>query len=1072
MKKRTRTLGAIAAIVLLISVSTIVYNGEPQQVIHEPTEFGSDEDGEDHEGREAYLKFRFGGTEEYDWEEEYGNVRRNAAEERNRSRRSLSRSGALPTEEVLANGSVTGQWIERGAKNQAGRVVVTDILESKDLVVLGTEGGSVMTGPISGNEYEILNDHMRFNLKSVHSFELNNGSVRIVAVDANSIYYTDNKGVAWEKSYDGRVHTSTISREDNIIYAVTTGGSVISSTDMGMSFSTIGSVPRNFRGCEIWTPRYASGEVYVLTDQELYKKSGNDFVYVSTLSQGSSTSKLAISGDNSKANSKLFAAFHGSSTTVLKSSDDGVTWSRAGSPSTGMFSANSFYSSTEEVLYAGEMECYRSKNGGTSWTKINTWTQYYETYGGDPEIYLHADIPEIRSYRDNSGKDFTLISTDGGTYITYNHSDYRNITMTGMRNNQYYGSASRWDNPDIILAGAQDQGAQISQPGNDGPIMDFYQYASGDQGSYTSSDSGKSCWFTYIYGSLYYHPNTNNSVAHGAGAPSSSDNFLWISPTVADPDNPKVVYTGGSSVYKSEYFSSTNIRHSKLSGSLGATITALSISPVDNNHWYAATKNKEFYHSSDRGINWTKMSSSIPANNWLVGQGIAPDPLVLGRVYLSGNGNGNPAVLISDDHGRTFAAAGTEVPTTSVLDLEFNDNGNLLFAAAYDAAYVFVVSESKWYNLTGINGPDTPYFTVEYIPTIQTARFATHGRGIWDFKIGEVVEPDPYITVESPNGGELYNVGDTVNISWKSNVEGEISVNLHRNGVFDETLTTLDVSINKHQWIIAEEFNTEGTFAIEITSATNSLADTSDAVFTLSNLKKIPQTSISIESFSSEYSADYSAALAIDGDNTTFWHNITDGTDDLPSELVFKLDNHYRLTAFSYLPRQDGSLDSRAKEYEFFVSTDNVSWTKINNGIWEDIDSERTEIFAEETDAVQYVKFVSLSSTNASIKASVAEFNLFYSRTDQVGTSTMTKVISSMNINSYNAGKLSISIPTPGNYNVVIHSLNGRVIFERQHDFSAGLQEINLNSLGLARQIGIVSITGEGQELVQKLTIQ
>ncbi len=1031
-----------------------------------PTESRSDVDGEDHEGREEYLKFRFGGNSEENWQESYDSLRRNVSERRMMKRRTQ-------TSETIANGLLTGQWVERGAKNQSGRVTVTDVLESQDLVVLGTEGGSVMIGPISGNEYEILNDQIRFNLVGVHSFELPDGTVRIVALDSKAIYYTDNNGETWEKSYSGNIHTSTLSREDNTLYAITYYGDIISSTDMGETFSSLGVVSVSSGSYELWTPRYTSGEVYLLAGSTLYKKNGNSFSKVGAVSGGSSTSRIALSGDNTKADSPLFAAYHGASTTVKKSTNGGVSWTSVTSPSTGMFSANSFYSSTDQVLYAGEMECFRSTNGGNSWSKINTWTQYYEVYGGDPEVYLHADIPEIRSYQDKTGKDFTLVSTDGGTYITYNHRSYRNITMTGMRNNQYYGQTTRWEEPDYIVAGAQDQGAQISVPANGTGIMDFNQYASGDQGSYTSSDSGKSAWFTYIYGSLYYHPNTKVATAHGAGAPSSSDKFLWISPTVADPSNPKIVYTGGSSVYKTVYNGSNNISHSKhSSGSLGATITALAISPIDNKHWYAATKNKEFYHSSDRGVNWTRMATSIPANNWLVGQGIIADPNVLGRVYLSGNGNGQAAVFVSDAHGKGFTPLGTDYPVTSVLDLDFNEDGSLLFAAAYDAAYVYIVSERKWYNLTGNSGPDTPYFTVEYIPTIETVRYATHGRGIWDFNLGEVVEPDPFVEVTAPEGNSVVMTGDTVTISWSGNIDGDVSVSLLRDGVFDQTIKTLPFSEKQVEWFVDNSIDIEGTFTIEINSEIYALVDTSDGSFTIRDLKLLPQSHISVESFSSEYSEAYAATLALDDDEQTFWHNTTDGTDDLPSELVFKLDSSYVLTAFSYLPRQDKSADSRVKEFNLYTSNDGTNWSKIHSGEWQDISTKRFGIFADESGPVSYVKIEMNSSTNGKAKASVAEFNLYYNDKKAVALTVGSIKQSRLALHSIREGEINLTVPSAGNYRIKINSLDGRVLLDMQQDFTTGNQLVNFPHAGLANQIAILSVQGMNKSLMQKITIR
>ena len=47
--------------------------------------------------------------------------------------------------------------------------------------------------------------------------------------------------------------------------------------------------------------------------------------------------------------------------------------------------------------------------------------------------------------------------------------------------------------------------------------------------------------------------------------------------------------------------------------------------------------------------------------------------------------------------------------------------------------YVYIVEDETWIDLAGISAPDQTYWSVEYIPELNTARFGTYGRGIWDF---------------------------------------------------------------------------------------------------------------------------------------------------------------------------------------------------------------------------------------------------------------------------------------------------------------------------------------------------
>ncbi|MFA7410308.1 MAG: T9SS type A sorting domain-containing protein, partial [Bacteroidales bacterium] len=64
-----------------------------------------------------------------------------------------------------------------------------------------------------------------------------------------------------------------------------------------------------------------------------------------------------------------------------------------------------------------------------------------------------------------------------------------------------------------------------------------------------------------------------------------------------------------------------------------------------------------------------------------------------------------------------------------------NEDGSLLFAASEVAPWVYVKSEDQWYDLSGIGAPQQTWWSVDYVPSLKTARFGTYGRGIWDFKI-------------------------------------------------------------------------------------------------------------------------------------------------------------------------------------------------------------------------------------------------------------------------------------------------------------------------------------------------
>jgi hypothetical protein len=69
---------------------------------------------------------------------------------------------------------------------------------------------------------------------------------------------------------------------------------------------------------------------------------------------------------------------------------------------------------------------------------------------------------------------------------------------------------------------------------------------------------------------------------------------------------------------------------------------------------------------------------------------------------------------------------------------------------------VYIAEDEEWTDLAGISAPDQTYWSVEYIPELNTARFGTYGRGIWDFIM------DESIISGDVNMDEIVNIQDLI----------------------------------------------------------------------------------------------------------------------------------------------------------------------------------------------------------------------------------------------------------------------------------------------------------------------
>ena len=319
--------------------------------------------------------------------------------------------------------------------------------------------------------------------------------------------------------------------------------------------------------------------------------------------------------------------------------------------------------------------------------------------------------------------------------------------MFGLHVSQYYDVRSYPSDPLWMFAGAQDQGLQRGYA-IDQNVADFYQNISGDYGHIEFTANGKHMWTMYPGGSLtfYLNPTTQNNPTVGYEINSKRES-VWIPPIAVDPHSEKdIIYVAGGSVdanssgshiLRIEYVNN-EISASELPFNFavsGGEISAIAISPFDPNIWFVTTTNGYVYKSVDGGIQFTQKQKMTAGAHYLYGSCILPSSVDPDIIYLSGSGYGSVApVYVSRNGGNSFEAMRNGMPSTMAFQIAANEEENILYAATETGPYVYLADENKWYPLTGTTTPNQTFWSVEYLPTLKTARFATYGRGVWDFE--------------------------------------------------------------------------------------------------------------------------------------------------------------------------------------------------------------------------------------------------------------------------------------------------------------------------------------------------
>jgi photosystem II stability/assembly factor-like uncharacterized protein len=656
--------------------------------------------------------------------------------------------------------NIQGEWNEKGSNNLAGRMLTVDYDMVNDVLYGASQGGNIWKGDLNGNWIASLNDNLQFNdVKMLKVLHIGN-TTRILALQTSPavLFYTDDEGRTWDTasgfSSNGNISRGVVINDSNIFVVKSIGNNteIYKSSDYGENFYLIANFAIHSSKTDLWAANESN--LFFIIGNELYKMNEDEtfslFTSFYTEFSVNNISKTILTGCFLENDSYLYSMYRVNDVAyIYQSMDAGITWQYKNQITNDYlmpFTVNSFSCSPTDpfIIYAGGMDCYKSDNGGETFAKINNWWDYYD----DMEGKLHADIPEIKSIVFANAFEINFISTDGGTYISSDHlTSVHNISLQGLRISQYYSTYTSRNNTNIIFAGSQDQGLQRTLNGNENPT-DLVQLISGDYGHVVSSDDGHSIWSVYP-GFVIYYPNAETSEYYCTWDFEGS-NYLWMPPIMADPDNSQAAYLAGGGLNGGAhlihlFFNNNNISAEEMTYDFteiapNTQISAIACSEMNHAKMYVLTANGKFFYSGDYGQFWRQTEQfSGPGAHYFYGSSIKVSPVDDETIFIAGSGYSNPAVYVSYNGGDSFESFDQNLPQTLVYELAITDDANYLFAATEVGAFAYdLTSEDGWENIGGTTAPDQVYWCVDYIPSLNTARFGTYGRGIWDFVMGEV----------------------------------------------------------------------------------------------------------------------------------------------------------------------------------------------------------------------------------------------------------------------------------------------------------------------------------------------
>ncbi len=646
-------------------------------------------------------------------------------------------------------------WVERGSDNQAGRMHVATLSADGSELYAGSSKGGVWVGSLDGDDWTPIGDNL---YGGAHWLVVTSQAV-VAATDSGLVHRSTDLGVTWEEpsglppgAETLRLLMASDGSETVFLVLEADGGGVnlLRSTDHGASFEIVYDMG-DYEG-DMWSPRTGEATLYLLVDDAIQRSSdaGDSWELVGELPVSSDGGELVGSEAGAP---RLWAANDGR---LRRSDDAGATWETVTSLDDYWGSLNASTVDPDLFLYGG-VETYRTIDGGDSWGQINQWEDYYD----DPANRLHADVPGIDVLPDGAGGETWYIATDGGLYRSSDSLlTVENLGLRGLRVSQYYGTLTSSANPDHVAAGAQDQGYQVTNTmAQDSEVWAFEQTISGDYAHLTSGDGTHDLVYSVYPGFVLVQVGEDDPWHVYLNFPQGLSTWSWLPPVVADPDDPEAFFFCGNRLWRYERtgvssWSSSLWSDENFNSGGGEYLSGLVFSPIDVNRAYAVTSQGSLYTSDDKGVTWTESASIGPDAQYFYGSALAASHDDVDVAWVGGNGYSNPPIRRTTDGGLTWETWDDALPPTMVYGLEATDDGTGRVVAGTElAAYLRGPDDEAWVDITGADAPVTTYWSVELLPSENTFRFGTYGRGIWDYRLDVAdAEPEPQDTGDTAAG--------------------------------------------------------------------------------------------------------------------------------------------------------------------------------------------------------------------------------------------------------------------------------------------------------------------------------
>lgn len=451
---------------------------------------------------------------------------------------------------------------------------------------------------------------------------------------------------------------------------------------------------------------------------------------------------IDISLSNSDVLYASYVANNGSLQGIYKTTNGGDNWDEQSTngitsvPFMWWFGNLFIDPSNENTVYYLGFNTHKSVDGGRSWQRA---------FGG-----VHVDQHALCFSTQNN--DVVMLGNDGGLYKSTD-AGRNNVKINNLPITQFYTCEIDASEPQRLYGGTQDNSTMRTLTG----ALNDWRIISGGDGFRTLVDP-KDNRYVYTesqYGGFIRSTNGGNSFNNGTNGISNQDRRNWNTPVVFDPGNTSTLYLGANRLYKSTNRAvswtpiSPDLTDGGDSGNLVyGTITAIDVSPVENEVIYVGTDDGNVWVSKNGGETWTDIKTNIP-KRWITN--ILADPNIAGHAYLTVSGfryNSDLAhVFKTEDYGEAWIDISSnllDVPVNDIIKHEVNEH---LYIATDIGVFISVDDGIDW-EFLGADLPNVPIIDLDLEEEANLLVAATYGRSLYKYDLQNSTNTTNYASID------------------------------------------------------------------------------------------------------------------------------------------------------------------------------------------------------------------------------------------------------------------------------------------------------------------------------------